>query len=86
MVRLPKLIEPKIAEEPVAHPDCPFLLSVGVASPMFGLYGHKYFYVKHKYKFKTKRIFGIQFTWTAYKRVIKNRHTLGTSAKAFKVF
>lgn len=56
----------------LSEPHKPFLLSIGVSFPLFGIGGHRYIRVKKKYKLRSKKVLGIKITWTTYKRVGEN--------------
>jgi len=44
----------------------PYLLSVGIGFPLFGLWGHWYRPVRKKRKLKHMRFLGIQIIYTTY--------------------
>jgi len=47
----------------------PYLMSVGVSIPLFGIFGHRYFRVNRKYKMKTFKFLGVRVVWTTYRRI-----------------
>lgn len=47
----------------------PYLLSIGISIPFFGIYGHQYFAVRRKYKFRHIRRLGFSIIWVSYHRI-----------------
>ena len=47
----------------------PYLLSIGIGFPLFGVWMHKYISVKKKRKVKSKSFLGCHIVYTTYRRV-----------------
>jgi hypothetical protein len=54
----------------VNRKDKPYLLSVGISIPLFGIYGHWYMDTKKKRKLQNRKALGIGVVWTTYTKVM----------------
>lgn len=47
----------------------PFLTSVGVGVPLFGLWGHRYIETRRKHKLRSFQFLGFHVVLASYKRI-----------------